>query len=56
MSGETIRVSIIVNLTIEFLHLICVKEKQMLVFYFTFVYCGHVGGPTVSSVALLGFR
>ena len=55
MSGETIRVSIIVKLTIELLYLMCMKGKQMLVFYFTFVYFGQVAGPSVSSVSFVGF-
>ena len=56
VSAETIRVSIILKLTIEFLNLMCMKEKQMLVFYFTFGLLRTSWGPSVSSVALLGFH
>jgi len=56
VSGETIRVSIIVKLTIELLHLARMKEKHLLVFYFTFGLLWTCRGPSVSSVAFLGLR
>ena len=56
MSGETIRFSIGLRLSVDFVHIVYIKDKQMLVFHFTFELLLTGGVFLVSSVALSGFR
>ena len=56
LSGETIRLSISLRLAIDFLHVMYIKGKQMLVFNFIFDLLWTGGGSSVSSVPFLGFR
>jgi len=45
LSGETIRLSVSLRLAVEFLHVIYIKYKQMLVLNLIFHYCGQVEFP-----------
>jgi hypothetical protein len=53
VSGESIRFSSSLRLTVVCSHVMCIKDKQMLVFNFVLdLWSG--GGSSVSSVAFLG--
>jgi len=56
VSRETIRLSVSLRLAVEFLHVMYIKYKQMLVFnvIFHLLWTGRVS--SVNSVAFLGFR
>ena len=56
MAGKTIRLSISLRLAVDFLHVLYIKGKQMLVFNCIFDLLWTGGGSSVSSVACLGFR
>ena len=55
MTGETIRIAIGLRLDVDFVHVMYIKDKQMLVFSFVFD-CGlwTARGSSVSSVASEG--
>jgi hypothetical protein len=55
VSGETVRLLISSSLAIDFLHVMYIKDKQMLVFNFIFDLLWTGGGSSQSSVTLLGF-
>ena len=56
MSGETIRLSISLGFTVDFLHVAYIKKKEMLVFNFIFDILWTGRGFSVNSVPFLGFR
>ena len=55
VSGESIRLSIILRLVVDFLHAMYIKDKQVLVFNFIFDWLWTGTGSSVCSVAFLGF-
>ena len=55
MSGETVRLLISSRLVIDFLHVMYIKDKQMLVFNFIFDLLWRGGGSSLSFVTFLGF-
>ena len=55
MSGETIRLSISLRLTVDSVHVTYIKDVQIVSFNFIFDLLWAGGGSSVSSVALLGF-
>ena len=55
MSGETIKLSISLRSTVEFLYSVFIKDKQMLVSNFIFDLFWTDRGSSVNSVAFLGF-
>lgn len=55
ISGETIRLTISLRLGVEFLHVIYIKDKQMIIFILIFDFLWTGGGSSVSSVAFVGF-
>jgi len=56
MSGETIRLSIILRFAVDFVHVTCIKVIQMLVFIFICDLLWTGRGSSVSAVAFLWFR
>jgi len=52
--GDTIKLSINFRLAIDFLHVIYIKDRQMLVFNVVFDLLWTGRGSSVSTVALLG--
>jgi hypothetical protein len=56
VSGETVRLSISLRLTVDFLHVIYRKDKQMLVFNFTFDLLWTGRGSSVRCVPFFVFR
>jgi hypothetical protein len=56
VSGEMIRLSISLRLAVDFLHVMYIKGKQMLVLNFIFDLLWTGRGSSVSSAACLGFR
>ena len=56
MAGETIRSSISLRLAVDYLQVMYIEGKQMLVFNFIFGLLWKDRGSSVSSAAVLGFR
>jgi len=56
VSCETIRLSISLRLAVDILHVMYVKDKQMLIFNFVFDLLWTGRSSSVSSVAFLGFH
>jgi hypothetical protein len=56
VSGETLRLSISLRSAVDFSHVTCVKEKQILVINFIFDLLWTGRGSSIISVTLLGFR
>jgi hypothetical protein len=56
VSSETIRLSISLWLAVDILHVMYIKDKQMVIFNLIFDLLWTGGGFSVSSVAFLRFR
>jgi hypothetical protein len=55
-SGETIRLSISLRVSVDFVHVMYIRYKNFLVFSFILDILWTGRGSSVSSAALLGFR
>jgi len=55
VSGESIRLSIILRLAVDFLHAMYIKDKQVLVFNCIFAWLWTGEGSSVRSAAFFDF-